>query len=126
MPGDDKATEDCAAALRALATRVEDAIRNQPLGPYPRRAYVIELEVPGHSSLLGCVYVGESSLTAQDRFEKHRAGEKAARDVKRYGVTVRPDLYEALPSVPPRFARGVEAALGKVLRDCGFCVHGAH
>jgi hypothetical protein len=119
-------SEECVEALNVLATKVTDTIRSQPLGPFPRRGYVIELDVPKHSSVLGCVYVGESSRTAQERFEQHRAGYKAARDVKNYGVQIRPELYEMLPPVPPRFAKKLEEALGKVLRDCGYCVHGAH
>ena len=116
----------CRTGLNELANRVQDTVRNQPLGPYPRRAYVIELEVPRHESSCGCVYVGESYLPAEVRLEQHRDGVHSSADVRRFGVMTRPDLYEMLPPVPPRFARPLESALGRVLRECGFCVHGAH
>lgn len=60
---------------------------------YPRRVYVIELDDPM------IVYVGETGLPTEERFEKHKIGYKSSKHVmKANNPLLRPDLYEHLPA----------------------------
>ena len=44
------------------------------------------------------VYVGETGLSAEERFAKHKAGGRtASKKVTYYGIKLRPDLYEYYP-----------------------------
>ncbi|MEV7396710.1 hypothetical protein [Aeromicrobium sp. NPDC092404] len=57
------------------------------------RVYVIELDDTGLGDCgKGAVYVGETWHSAEERFAKHMAGQKAARVVTKRGVKLRPDL----------------------------------
>ena len=69
--------------------------------------YVIELDKevlkknkykgknPNHNPEKPCVYVGQTSLTPEGRFEKHQIGEKSSRIVYKYGIRLRPRLYKS-------------------------------
>ena len=39
-----------------------------------------------------CVYVGMTGVTPEERFEQHRAGYRASRVVRDFGLRLRPDL----------------------------------
>ena len=71
------------------------------------------------------VYVGETSLTPEERFAKHRAGHKSSRWVKKYGVRLRPDLYEDQPPLRTK-AESVayEAWMYAYLKATGYPVKG--
>jgi hypothetical protein len=73
------------------------------------------------------VYVGETALTAEDRFAQHKAGTKASRWVKQFGLAVNLELSHGLPEFATvGESREAEAALGEKLRAAGYCVYGAH
>jgi hypothetical protein len=96
-------------------------------GGMARHVYVIELDRAAgkrRDPRIPWVYVGSSSKSPGKRFEQHRSGQKAARLVKKFGLRLRPDLYEDLPSF--RGSREVERAESKraqELADCGFVAH---
>ena len=72
------------------------------------------------------VYVGETGRTVEERFATHKAGGRtASRIVNRFGVQLRPDLYEGLPEYETE-AESVEAEqrLRSKLERKGFTVHG--
>lgn len=98
--------------------------------------YVIELDDavgPRADPALPWVYVGETSLTPEERFEQHmnkatnKNGPLYSRVVANHGVKLRPDLYE---HEPPRYtsqdAKVAEALLGERLAAEGYSVTGAH
>lgn len=101
------------------------------------RVYVIELsdEVgPRKDASLPWVYVGQTALTPEERFEIHRTqarsgkgGPLASRVVAKHFIGLRPDLYA---DEPPRYTRNdavaAEAELGERLRSLGYSVKGAH
>ena len=89
---------------------------------YVRRVYVIELDNPM------TVYVGETGLPVEERFEKHRIGYKSSRHVKRAKHPIlRPDLYEHLPTYNTvKESRTAESRLAKLLQKKGFTVYGGH
>ena len=71
------------------------------------------------------VYVGQSALTPELRFEQHKAGYRASRDVRAHGIRLRPDLSEGWgPYGSRREAEAAEAELAERLRARGLCVFG--
>lgn len=74
------------------------------------------------------VYVGETGLPIEERFEKHRIGYKSSRHVRRAkNPILRPDLYEGLPSyITVKDSRSAEARLAKKLQNKGYTVFGGH
>jgi hypothetical protein len=77
------------------------------------------------------VYVGETAVTALERFEQHKRGYRASSVVKRFGVRVRPRLaggFAEMATVTE--SRAAEAELARRLRKRGngerYCVYGGH
>lgn len=90
---------------------------------YEYCVYVIELNGdPMH------VYVGQTCLTPEERFIKHRSGVKAARCVKNARTArLRPELYLGLKHIKTRSeALASEALLAAKLLAMGFTVKGGH
>ena len=69
-----------------------------------------------------CVYVGMTGQSPDVRFDKHKAGLKANRFVKRYGVRLMPELYEWYNPMPYAAALDMEIELAIHLREKGFGV----
>lgn len=92
--------------------------------------YVIELSdevgprvTPGKPN----VYVGQSAVTPQERFDQHLSGYKASRFVREYGVRLRPRLYQNHGPYGSRAeAEDAERRLADRLRRRGFTVYGGH
>ena len=74
--------------------------------------------IPGHL----CAYVGMTGLTPEERFQKHRRGEKDAWYVQKYGQRLLPDLYRHFNRMPYDFAKTMEPELARLLRDQGYAV----
>jgi len=68
------------------------------------------------------VYVGMTGLTPALRFNRHRAGIKANRFVRDYGLRLLPTLYEMYNPMPYHAAREMEVELAIHLRDQGYGV----
>ena len=66
------------------------------------------------------VYVGQSSKTAQERFQQHMAGVKASKWVKKYGKRVRND--EGASGLTRKAAEKLERSLTERLRARGWAV----
>ncbi len=98
--------------------------------PRVYRVYVIELDdAIGARSRAdrANLYVGQTTLPAEDRFAQHRAGIHASRHVRRHGVRLRPDLYATLPLSATREAAEIlEARVAAELRTRGHRVWGGH
>ena len=68
--------------------------------------YVIELDKevlrerkfreanPEYDETKPCVYVGMSGRPPEERFEQHLSGYRATRYVRRYGIRLKPRLYQ--------------------------------
>lgn len=70
-----------------------------------------------------CVYVGQTAKSPDDRFDQHKAGIKANRYAKKYGLRLRYQLFEKYNPIPTRKeAEYKEALLGEHLRKRGFAV----
>ena len=70
----------------------------------------------------GCLYIGVTGLTPEERFERHRAGTQSARLVHAHGVRLRLDLVEGFSRLPYRIAADMEPRLAAWLRAQGFAV----
>ena len=68
--------------------------------------------------------VGMTGLTPEQRFANHKAGTKAARVVKRFGVRLVPKLYAHLNPMTYLDALAMEKQLAAELRARGFQVFG--
>ena len=77
---------------------------------------------PGYVPGMACVYVGMTGQDPDIRFDKHKAGLKANRYVQRYGLRLRPDLYEVYNPMPYDGARDMEVELAIALRESGYGV----
>jgi hypothetical protein len=72
------------------------------------------------------VYVGETGLSPERRFEQHRRGGRtASAKVAKYGIKLRPDLYSHLPPFATEAESvAAESALRLELEMRGFRVWG--
>jgi hypothetical protein len=77
---------------------------------------------PGYLTGKPCVYVGMTGLDPDLRFDKHKAGVKANRYVKKYGLRLLPSLYEVYNPMPYEGARDMEVELAISLREAGYGV----
>ena len=69
------------------------------------------------------MYVGQSSRKPEIRFEQHKEGYKSNKYAKRFGLKLRPDLFEKYNPIPTRKdAEAIEAMVGKNLRERGIGV----
>lgn len=87
--------------------------------------YVVYLRNPKGDGKAG-YYVGMTGLTPERRFSNHKAGIKAARIVRKFGVRLVPVLYEHLNPMPYKKAAVMEVELAESLRKRGFVVFGGH
>jgi hypothetical protein len=77
---------------------------------------------PGYITGKPCVYVGMTGLDPDKRFDKHKAGVKANRYVKEYGLRLLLSLYEVYNPMPYDGARDMEVELAISLRESGYDV----
>ncbi len=73
------------------------------------------------------VYVGETSKTPEERFDEHKNGIRANKDVREHGRDLNYDLMKRIPQV--RFkqdSKWLEADTGEKMRSRGYVVEGAH
>ena len=101
---------------------------------YPRIIYVVQLDSaagdnpvfakdnPHWVQGMTCLYVGSSSLTAEERFGQHLTGVNAAAVVLNFGKKLRYDLMPDQHPVPRELALTLERCLARKLRREGFAV----
>ncbi len=100
--------------------------------------YVVELS-PGVMTLSGvralnpnahpkkpALYVGMTHLKPEERFAKHKAGHKASRWVRDYGLRLLPKMFEHLNPITYEKALEMEAYLAEAYRRQGYTVLGGH
>lgn len=86
----------------------------------------VRAENPKRDPKQPCVYVGMTGLTPEERFANHKAGNKDAPLVNRYGIRLLPDLYAHLNPMPFEAAAQMERDLAEDLRRAGYTVTGGH
>lgn len=86
----------------------------------------VRAENPGRDPKQPCVYVGMTGLTPEERFANHKAGNKAAWVVTRFGLRLLPELFTHLNPMPFEAAVQMEKDLAEDLRREGYTVTGGH
>jgi len=106
------------------------------------RIYVIELSKraynedrrfreanPQFNSLQQCLYVGMTSKTPKERFEQHKSGYRNAKGhklsaniVEKYGLYLRPSLYQHIDPMSKEEALKAEKGLALELRRRKYAV----
>lgn len=87
--------------------------------------YVVYLRNPLGDGKAG-YYVGMTGLTPEERFEKHKAGIKSSRYVRKFGERLVPRLYQHLNPMSYADAVRMEQVLADSLRKRGYQVFGGH
>jgi predicted GIY-YIG superfamily endonuclease len=87
--------------------------------------YVVYLRNPSGDGRAG-YYVGMTGLSPAARFANHKAGRKAARVVRKFGVRLVPRLYAHLNPMIYARAKEMEGLLADSLRKRGYQVFGGH
>jgi predicted GIY-YIG superfamily endonuclease len=88
--------------------------------------YVILLHDPAGPGRWG-LYVGQTSRDPDLRFDQHKAGLKASRAVKRFGVRLLPHLVDHLNPMKGWESLEIEAALADAFRKAGIpWIEGGH
>lgn len=59
----------------------------------------------------GCLYIGVTGLTPEERFERHRVGTQSGRFVRAHGLRLRLDLVEGFSRLPYRIAACMDPKL---------------
>jgi len=77
---------------------------------------------PGWDATRPCLYVGMTGLTPELRFARHKAGVKANRYVREYGLRLLPELFAWANPMPYEAAREMEVELAIGLRAEGYAV----
>lgn len=110
--------------------------------PTAYRVYVIELSRkvftenrkyreanPQYNGVLECLYVGQTGKTPQERLAQHKSGARNAKGhklssdiVRKYGLYLRPSLYQHIGSLSRAEALEVEKGLALELRRKGYAV----
>lgn len=72
------------------------------------------------------VYVGMTGLPPEERLANHVNGYKSSYWVRRFGVRLRPELFEYLNPMPFEAAAEMERDLAEDLRRQGYTVLGGH
>lgn len=97
----------------------------------PHSVYVVELnkevlrlkkflkENPNCDPEKACFYVGMTGLDPEERFQNHMRGHKASNWVRKYGVCLRPDLFEQFNPMSQDEAAKREVELARELRGKG-------
>ena len=70
-----------------------------------------------------CVYVGQTSLSPEERFKKHMSGEKSSKIVKNHGIRLKPRLFRSHnPMATRKEAETMEAEKARRLKKRGYWV----
>ena len=77
---------------------------------------------PQYNPAKPCVYVGMTGLSPRQRFLNHRLGIKGCKYVKKYGMYLRPRLYEQFNPMNYEDACAMESELARRLRNLGYGV----
>lgn len=84
---------------------------------------------PQFTGVSECLYVGMTSLDPKERFLKHKTGAKSKKGhkissaiVEKYGIFLRPSLYEGLNPMTRAAATKMEEELALKLKRQGYAV----
>jgi hypothetical protein len=70
----------------------------------------------------GCLYVGMTSCSAEERFDQHKRGYKACSFVRKYGKELAPELFPGTDLLPVEAGKKLEIDHAESLRRQGYAV----
>ncbi len=112
-----KTVADAASTLKAQSVGARAARHH---------VYVVLLHDPSRRDPWG-VYVGQTSLDPDERFDQHKTGYKASRAARRFGVRLLPAIVAHLNPHAGWESLDLEAALADRMRAAGITwVEGGH
>jgi predicted GIY-YIG superfamily endonuclease len=111
----------CAGVSAASWSRGHHSVYAVELAPSVWKNRAFRERNPGGAAG-GCLYVGVTGLTPEQRFARHQAGTQSGRFVRTHGVRLRLDLVEGFSRLPYRIAARMEPKLAAWLRAQGFAV----
>jgi hypothetical protein len=119
--------EDSAGPSPSWLRGIEEAAQKFTASPSPNAhaVYLVFLRHRDRPSEFG-VYVGETSLTAEERFEKHKSGHKASKHVERHGERLLRPFFDHLEGISRDAALKIERKLADTLERAGYWVEGGH
>ena len=91
--------------------------------PRTCHVYVVLLQKP--DGTIG-FYVGQSGLPPEERFAQHKAGVRASRHVRKWGVHLLPEFYARFNPMTRVEAEAREHEIAERLRRQGCWVEGGH
>lgn len=84
---------------------------------------------PQYKGLMCCLYVGMTSHSPQERYQKHKSGYRNRKGfkisssfVEKYGICLRPSLYTSLNPLTRNDASQLEKDLANSLKKRGYAV----
>ncbi len=77
---------------------------------------------PNHLAGMACYYVGMTTCTAEERFEQHQRGYKAAAFAKRFGIALAHERFPTQELLSLEAAKRLEVAHADWLRGQGYAV----
>ena len=84
---------------------------------------------PHYKGMMGCLYVGMTSHSPQERYQKHKSGYKNKKGfkissvyVEKYGKCLRPSLYATFNPLTRSDATTLEKNLAHSLKKRGYAV----
>ena len=93
------------------------------LDPSISKNKIFRFQNPNYINGKGCFYIGQSFRKPEIRFEQHKEGDKANKYAKKFGLKLRPDLYDRYNPIPTRKdALDIERMLSLKLRASGIGV----
>jgi len=81
----------------------------------------VDGEKPGYA-----LYVGQTGLTPEERFQRHKNGVQCSDVVRKHGKHLLPDLYKHLNPMSYEESKKLEADIFQALLKAGVPVHGGH
>jgi hypothetical protein len=81
----------------------------------------VDGEKPGYA-----LYVGQTGLTPEERFQRHKNGVQSSGVVRKYGKRLLPDLYKHLNPMSYEESMKLEHDIFQALVKAGVPVHGGH
>lgn len=109
--------ENTAALVRAART-----VQRRPTQPSAKPHHSIYVVLLDLGSGQHGLYVGMTGLPPDDRYRNHKAGYKASKKVRDWGVGLLPALYRHLNPQDDASARLAEVELAEALRTVGLPV----
>jgi hypothetical protein len=70
------------------------------------------------------VYVGQTGLRPEHRYQNHKSGNRSSKYVRNYGIRLMPEIYEQFNPMTYEESMEIEGELADYLEEVGYTVYG--